>query len=78
MSEQTNHRDSAEIESRTSAIIEILWDAADHHDAAQRIVDLLDPDYPHADGSVLVLGPQSFVSKDGAVLNWQGRNYVPQ
>jgi hypothetical protein len=35
-------------------------------------------EYPHENGDVIVLGPQVFVSRDGAVLNWKGRNYVPQ
>jgi hypothetical protein len=36
------------------------------------------PGYPYEDGDTLVLGPQVFVAKDGAVLNWRGTNYVPQ
>jgi hypothetical protein len=35
-------------------------------------------EYPHENGDVIVLGPQVFVSRDEAVLNWKGRNYVSQ
>jgi hypothetical protein len=35
-------------------------------------------DYPHDSGDDIVLGPQVFVSRDESVLNWKGRNYVPQ
>lgn len=35
-------------------------------------------EYPYENGDVIVLGPQVFVSRDEAVLNWEGRNYVPQ
>lgn len=35
-------------------------------------------EYPHDSGDVIVLGPQVFVSRDEAVLNWKGCNYVPQ
>jgi hypothetical protein len=35
-------------------------------------------DYPYEDGDVIVLGPETFVSKDGAVLCWKGENYTPQ
>lgn len=38
----------------------------------------MDEQYPHESGDVIVLGPQVFVSCDGTVLNWKGRNYVPQ
>lgn len=34
------------------------------------------PEYPHADGSHTVLGPEIFT--DGAVICWKGQNYVPQ
>lgn len=42
-----------------------------------------DEDYPFASGDVLVLGPEIFASTeapydDGAVINWRGRNFVPQ
>lgn len=35
-------------------------------------------EYPYENGDVIVLGPQVFVSRDEAVLNWKGCNYVPQ
>lgn len=34
--------------------------------------------YPYADGDTLVLGPGVFVSDDGMVINWKGKNYTPQ
>lgn len=34
--------------------------------------------YPFPDGDTIVLGPQVFVATDGSVLNWRGKNYVPQ
>ena len=34
--------------------------------------------YPYDEGGVTVLGPEIFASEDGEVINWQGRNYIPQ
>jgi hypothetical protein len=34
--------------------------------------------YPYESGDVIVLGPEIFVAKDGSVINWNGKNYVPQ
>jgi hypothetical protein len=34
--------------------------------------------YPYNDGDTIVLGPEIFVSADGAVICWRGENYVPQ
>lgn len=34
--------------------------------------------FPHDSGDVTVLGPEVFASKDGSVICWRGRNYVPQ
>lgn len=34
--------------------------------------------YPHPDGDFIVLGPEIFASKDGAVICWKGENYVRQ
>jgi hypothetical protein len=36
------------------------------------------PAYPHEDGDVTVLGPETFASKDGAVISWRGGNYTRQ
>lgn len=36
------------------------------------------PEYPYQDGDFIVLGPEVFVSADGGVICWRGRNYVPQ
>ncbi|MGH8964391.1 MAG: hypothetical protein ACRDXB_03545, partial [Actinomycetes bacterium] len=33
--------------------------------------------YPYQDGDVVVLGPEIFVSMDGEVICWKGRNYTP-
>lgn len=35
-------------------------------------------EYPLEDGGVVVIGPECFATKDGAVLNWRGVNYVQQ
>lgn len=34
--------------------------------------------YPRFDGGHIVIGPGCFASDDGSVLNWDGRNYIPQ
>jgi hypothetical protein len=34
--------------------------------------------YPYEDGDVIVLGPECFVTRDGATLSWKGVNFVPQ
>lgn len=34
--------------------------------------------YPYDEGDVTVLGPETFVARDGSVLSWKGVNYVPQ
>ena len=36
------------------------------------------PEYPHQDGDVTVLGPETFASNNGTVICWKGENYVPQ
>ena len=36
------------------------------------------PDYPHESGDVVVIGPEAFIARDGSVLCYRGRNYVPQ
>jgi len=35
-------------------------------------------DYPRLEGDTIVLGPEIFASTDEKVINWKGRNYVPQ
>lgn len=35
-------------------------------------------DFPYQDGDITVLGPETFASKDGAVISWRGDNYVRQ
>lgn len=42
------------------------------------VEELALPDYPYVDGETTVIGPEAFVSEDGAVLNWRGTNYTPQ
>jgi hypothetical protein len=34
--------------------------------------------YPYNDNGTIVLGPECFVQRDGAVLSWKGINYIPQ
>lgn len=34
--------------------------------------------YPHPDGDLTVLGPETFASKDQQVICWKGDNYVRQ
>lgn len=34
--------------------------------------------YPHPDGDVTVLGPETFASSDGTVICWKGVNYERQ
>lgn len=34
--------------------------------------------YPYVNGDVVVLGPEIFVSNDGKVICWKGKNYVAQ
>jgi hypothetical protein len=34
--------------------------------------------YPYESGDVIVLGPETFVSKDGKTLSYKGENYIPQ
>lgn len=34
--------------------------------------------YPYDDGPFTVLGPGIFTDRDGRVICWKGRNYVPQ
>lgn len=50
----------------------------EHGRSLERAAATSGPAYPYADGETLVLGPETFVAKDGAVLCWKGQNYVKQ
>jgi hypothetical protein len=34
--------------------------------------------YPKQLGDITLIGPDCYAQADGTVLNWQGRNYIPQ
>lgn len=40
------------------------------------VEELTLPDYPYADGETIVLGPETFVSRDASTVNWRGVNYT--
>jgi hypothetical protein len=66
-------------------IVQGTWDAVKQRDWIRYPDTGLPPEpeapteiLPREDGDIIILGPEVFASKDGTVVSWQGRNYVPQ